>query len=123
MDINAYINSGILELYVLDRLAPDERRQVELYAEQYPEVRQEISDIELALEEYALLQGSQTPPAPRVLETVLATLPTQTTATKPTATPKTTAPPPTSATPNIALWVLALLLALVVAAYDGDVAS
>jgi anti-sigma-K factor RskA len=115
VDINAYINSGILELYVLDRLAPDERRQVELYAEQYPEVRQEISDIELALEEYALLQGSQTPPAPRVLEAVLATLPTQTTATKPTTTPKTTAPPPTSGTPNIALWVLALLLALALA--------
>ncbi|WP_420460233.1 anti-sigma factor [Neolewinella sp.] len=109
MDIQAYINSGVLELYVLDRLSPDERRQVETYAEQYPDVRQEIEEIELALEEYAILNGQLTPPAPTALTAVLAALPTTTAAARPTAA-KNDPPPPRR--PNWPLWLLALALGM-----------
>ena len=71
MDLSSYINSGVLELYVLDRLSPDERREVERYAEQYPEVKGEITEIEVALEKFAVLSGAGTPPSPAVLENVL----------------------------------------------------
>ena len=116
MDIQAYINSGVLELYVLDRLSPDERRQVETYAERYPEVRQEIEEIELALEKYAVLNGQLTPPPPHALTAVLAALPAP--APRPTSSaPRTDSPPPPpTATapkrPNWPLWLLALALGM-----------
>ena len=115
MDIQAYINSGVLELYVLDRLSPDERRQVESYAEQYPEIRQEIEEIELALEKYAVLNGQLTPPPPTALSAVLAALPATTP--RPATAPRKD-PPPTSAVsvppkrPNWPLWLLALALGM-----------
>ncbi|MCB9273102.1 MAG: anti-sigma factor [Lewinellaceae bacterium] len=62
MDIKAYIASGILEQYVLGNLSPREEAEVEQYAGQYPEVRQEIDDIERTLEEYAMLNGKVPPP-------------------------------------------------------------
>lgn len=69
MDIKAYIASGVLEQYVLGKLSPQEEAEVEKNAEQYPEIRQELDAIELALEEYALLHG-RTPP-PGVLTAIL----------------------------------------------------
>ncbi len=69
MDIKAYIASGILEQYVLGKLTPQEEAEVEKYAKQHPEVRQELDAIELALEEYALLHGK--PPPPGVLSAIL----------------------------------------------------
>lgn len=50
----AYIESGILELYVLGELNTQEQREVEAMAAKYPEVKQEIAEIELAMERYAL---------------------------------------------------------------------
>ncbi len=52
-----YIESGILELYVLGQLNPSECEEVEAMAEKYPEVRQEITDIEIAMEKYASAQA------------------------------------------------------------------
>jgi len=49
-----YIESGILELYVLGQLSAPEQSEVEAMAVKYPEVRQEIDAIELAMEQYAL---------------------------------------------------------------------
>lgn len=72
MDPKAYIASGILEQYVLGKLTPEEMAEVEQNAAQYPEIKEEIEAIELALEEYALLHG-QTPP-PGVLSTIIQTL-------------------------------------------------
>ncbi len=119
MDLSAYINSGVLELYVLDRLSPDERREVERYADQYPEVKEEITEIEVALERFALLNGAQALPSPTVLEQVLpkvrSQIPPAPAATPRQATPSRPAITPASATSPAALtWILAaaLLIAL-----------
>ncbi|RQO72134.1 hypothetical protein DBR43_13015 [Pedobacter sp. KBW06] len=55
----AYIESGILELYVLGELNEQEQYEVEAMAAKYPEVKQEISAIELAMEEYAIQHSVQ----------------------------------------------------------------
>lgn len=69
MDIKAYIQSGILEQYVLGGLDQKEQREVENYAQQYPEIKEELGQIEAALESYAQL-ASKTPP-PGVLDDIL----------------------------------------------------
>jgi anti-sigma-K factor RskA len=53
-DIKAYIESGILELYVMGDLTPDERRQVEAMASAHPVVKAELAEIERSMEAYAL---------------------------------------------------------------------
>ncbi len=53
-DVNAYIESGILELYVLGQLSALEIAEVEAMAAKHPEVKAELSAIEIALETYAL---------------------------------------------------------------------
>ena len=121
MDLSAYINSGVLELYVLDRLAPDERRRVEAYAGEYPEVRTEINQIEEALEEYSLLRGQATPPSPQVLTNVLSRIQPSTggggaTNAPPQAAPSAATVPPASGTgDNRALWILGGLFAVALA--------
>lgn len=111
MNPSTYINSGVLELYVLDRLSPDERRQVEAYVEEHPEVRQEVREIELALERYALLQGTQTPPPASVLSATLAALPFN----KATTTTPPTAKKISNQGSNLPLWLLSLGIALALA--------
>lgn len=53
-DAKAYIESGILELYVLGELATADRLEVERMAAAFEEVRAEITAIEIALEKYAV---------------------------------------------------------------------
>ncbi|RZM22680.1 MAG: anti-sigma factor [Pedobacter sp.] len=53
-NLKAYIESGVLELYVLGDLSPEEALQVEDMASPYPEIKDELSAIELALENYAM---------------------------------------------------------------------
>lgn len=53
-NLKAYIESGVLELYVLGDLSPEETLQVEEIAAQNPEVRAEIAAIEEAMEQYAM---------------------------------------------------------------------
>jgi anti-sigma-K factor RskA len=53
-DAKAYIESGILELYVLGELTAAEKAEVERMAAAFEEVRSEITAIEIALENYAL---------------------------------------------------------------------
>lgn len=52
-DVKSYIESGILELYVLEDVSPDERLQVEQMAAEHPAIMAELRDIELALAKYA----------------------------------------------------------------------
>jgi anti-sigma-K factor RskA len=52
-DIKAYIESGILELYVLGDVTPEERAQVEAMAQKHPAIRAELNEIERSLEAYA----------------------------------------------------------------------
>ncbi len=52
-DIKAYIESGILELYVLGDVSPDEKLQVEEMASKHPAIKTELEDIERSMELYA----------------------------------------------------------------------
>jgi len=49
MDIQEYISSGILELYVYGALPEAESREVSKTLKEYPEVRQEVEEIEIVL--------------------------------------------------------------------------
>ncbi|MDO7875902.1 anti-sigma factor [Hymenobacter sp. ASUV-10] len=75
-DIQAYIESGILELYALGDLSSAERAEVEAQAARHPAVRQELTQVQAALGLYAEAHAI-TPPAgmrERVLGHVLANL-------------------------------------------------
>ena len=52
-DIKAYIESGILELYVLGDVSPDEKLQVEEMASKHPAIKTELEDIERSMQLYA----------------------------------------------------------------------
>src|SRR5689334_19978544 len=52
--ISEFIESGILEQYVLGAVTAQEASEVEQMAVTYPEVREEIEEISKALEQYAL---------------------------------------------------------------------
>lgn len=49
MDINAYIESGILELYVAGTLSEKENKEVYKLMQQHPEILQEVLEIETAM--------------------------------------------------------------------------
>ncbi len=69
MDIQKYIASGILEQYVIGNLSTAERKEVEQYALQYPEIKNELSAIEDALEKYA--QANAVQPSPGLESKIL----------------------------------------------------
>lgn len=52
-NVQAYIESGILELYVLGNVTPEEKLQVEEMMAAHQQVRAEVDEIERALEVYA----------------------------------------------------------------------
>lgn len=58
-DLKTYLESGILELYVLGDLSSEEIREVEDAIAQYPDVRSEVEAIEKALQAYALSNAIQ----------------------------------------------------------------
>jgi len=62
LDIEAYISSGILELFAAGALTAAEREEVEQMAQKYPEVQAELNRINEALDWYAALHAL-TPPA------------------------------------------------------------
>ncbi len=70
MDFKAYIDSGILELYVSGLLSETEAQQVEEYAAHHPEVKQEIDAIRSSINNYARQVGKA--PAPSILNKALA---------------------------------------------------
>jgi len=72
MDVSVYIASGILESYVTGAVSDQERREVECMSAIYPEIQQELSELSLALEQYAE-QYSVEPPE-SVKEKLLAQL-------------------------------------------------
>ncbi|PTS91393.1 hypothetical protein DBR11_29080 [Pedobacter sp. HMWF019] len=53
-EVRAYIESGILELYVLGQLSAEEQREVEDMAAKYAQIKEEITAIEIAMETYAI---------------------------------------------------------------------
>lgn len=69
MNIQDYISSGILELYVTGALTDAEMHEVEEMARQHEAVRQELDAIGLAMETYAMAHAKK--PDPKVLENIL----------------------------------------------------
>lgn len=69
---NAYIESGILERYVLGELTTAERLEVERMAAAHDDVRKEIDAIEVALERYALAGAIE--PSEHALGNIMAAL-------------------------------------------------
>ncbi len=53
MDKEKFLNSGLIEQFVLGITTPEEAAEVEKYAEQYPEIREEIEQLRTAVEDYA----------------------------------------------------------------------
>jgi anti-sigma-K factor RskA len=72
MNIQEYIQSGILDLYVTDLLSPAEQREVQRMAQIYPEIQTEITAIETALEQYA--SAAARTPRPEIKAQLLRTL-------------------------------------------------
>ncbi|NIJ51439.1 anti-sigma factor [Dyadobacter arcticus] len=62
MNTQAYIESGILEEYVLGTVSSQEKQEVECMSHIYPEIKEELLRTENALEEYAL-KHQTAPPA------------------------------------------------------------
>lgn len=57
MNIEEYISSGVLELYVLGALDKKEADEVELYAATYPAIQEELNTIQKTMEGYAGLHA------------------------------------------------------------------
>ncbi len=72
MSIDEYIGSGIIETYCLGFTSPEENRQVEAWAVQYPEVQAEIEKIRISM--LSVLQGSELKPRPSVKAAVMNTI-------------------------------------------------
>jgi anti-sigma-K factor RskA len=124
MDIRGFITSGILELYVNGLASPEEVKEVEELAAQYPEIQQEIDAIREAMEQYALAHQVQPPTG--LKEKIMGRLEG---APKPRPKSKTPAAPTVSnaydraesttvSRASVAVWLLALgMIAASVAAY------
>jgi anti-sigma-K factor RskA len=65
MDVKEYLSSGIIELYAIGTLSPEEMIEVEKMAEQYAEVRDELLLTQQTLNNYALAHSSNPRPALR----------------------------------------------------------
>ncbi|HUS00316.1 MAG TPA: anti-sigma factor [Chitinophagaceae bacterium] len=59
MEVKDIISSGLLELYVTGSASAEETLQVEQWAEQYPEVKKEIEDLQQVMEIYAMAEAVQ----------------------------------------------------------------
>jgi mannose-6-phosphate isomerase-like protein (cupin superfamily) len=62
MNIQDYIETGILEQYCLCILADDQMREVDALRNRYPEIGAGIRDIEASLEQYAGSSALEPPP-------------------------------------------------------------
>jgi anti-sigma-K factor RskA len=72
VNIKEYIESGVLELYIAGSLSAQEKQEVETYAMQYPEIKQELNAIEQAFEGYAMQHTKK--PSDKVLDNILSQL-------------------------------------------------
>lgn len=59
MNKEEFISSGLLELYATGISSPEETQMVEEYLIQFPELKQELNDIEMSLENYAQANAIQ----------------------------------------------------------------
>jgi len=61
MDIKKYIDSGVLEQYVLGLSSPEEKVEIETYAEIYPEIQTKIQRLQSCMEHYASVHAINPP--------------------------------------------------------------
>jgi anti-sigma-K factor RskA len=102
-NIQEYLDSGVIEMYVLDQLSDAEREAVEKLATQYPEIQHEIAEVEEAMGSYHASEGL-TPPD-YILSNILAE-----TARVAVSTPVSTEQPSESSLPKsrrLILWPIA----------------
>lgn len=59
MNIQAYISSGIIEAYVSGLITADEQLELERLRVIYPELDKQIIEVEMQMEEYALIHSVQ----------------------------------------------------------------
>ncbi len=97
MDLKTYIESGVLELYVMQALPDAERKEIESLAAQYPEIQAEIERIEEALHLYALDYAQM--PRPNLKHEILSKIPDL----------------PQRKTPVVQFWQWAMAAALILA--------
>jgi mannose-6-phosphate isomerase-like protein (cupin superfamily) len=72
MDIEKYINSGTIEMYVMGALPADEAAELKFLAAKHPEIDAEIQRTTLTLESYAFANAKK--PNPQVKMMLMATL-------------------------------------------------
>ncbi|MDP2042303.1 MAG: anti-sigma factor [Algoriphagus sp.] len=72
MDIQSYIASGKLELFLLGELTEREREEVLALAKTYPEIQKELDELEEAMFSFDNLTGPE--PSPQVKEKIFASL-------------------------------------------------
>jgi anti-sigma-K factor RskA len=72
MDIEKYINSGTIEMYVMGALPADEAAELKSLATRHPEIDAEIQRTALVLESYASANAKK--PNPQVKMMLMATL-------------------------------------------------
>lgn len=73
MDIKAYIESGVIESYVLGLAGTDEVAELEMLAMLHPEIRQAIDDFAQLIQQQVLQEPAAVPPA-SVKEQLMLTL-------------------------------------------------
>jgi anti-sigma-K factor RskA len=69
MNIREYIESGVIELYVMNALTAQEADEVAAMARQYPEIQAEIDEAERAMQAYA--QAHSIAPRPELKDEIL----------------------------------------------------
>ena len=69
MDKEKFLASGLIEQYVLGLTSPEESREVERYADAFPEIQTEIDALRNAIEQYATQYS--TPPPDRLKQRVM----------------------------------------------------
>jgi len=61
MDLQSFIQSGLLEAYAMGQCSPQDRDLVERMIAEHPDLRDELASIELAFERFAAAQAVQPP--------------------------------------------------------------
>ena len=95
MNIREIIESGTIELYVMNALPVEEAARIKELALQYPEIQAEITALESALEQFG--QAHSVTPRPELKAQILAKIASET---SPTENPQPT-PKPIQSSPNI----------------------
>lgn len=114
MNIQEYISSGILELYVTGAASPEERNEVEKYALEYPEIKAELEVIEDAMNLYAT-SNSVEPPS-YLKDKILSDISSKSNATTASETPivRSINPQTPNGTTNYFKWAIAASVFLII---------